>query len=572
MELVKALVEYLEKLGTSHVFGVGGASIEPLFHELHWRTKIKPVLAKHEASAVTMAEGYFRQTGKMGVVMVTSGGGAFHTLAPLTEALASGVPLLVIVGQIPRVLEGRGGFQDSSGQATPIEAVAIFKPETVATRRLNHAEELGETLDFLITIALNKRGPCALLINRDLFTHELSSVPQPQLGTWQLTSAAIDNLAPAITAIKRARRPLIIGGKGIAFEGYRQQFYEFVLLTEAKVALTADAKGLWDHCDRAFVGLVGVMGNPSAQAALDLADVIIVVGTALPMMSRPKFQQGEAKTLVSLHRLPTLLGSEEVTGLTVIDVVGQTQHNLAYFCAELSDSVMTTPKDFPPISLDFLNPNPTGETGRSGTIKMRFAIDSLSAMYADDTDTFVDAGNVGAAAIHYFKPRGEALFSVALGMGAMGHSFGCAIGSCIASGRRSLVIAGDGAFFMYGMEIHTAWQYNLPITFVLFNNNAHGMCHVREEVFLGVKTGDNLFKTSCLGAGIAAMMPGLPAFDVSEASALLEALVTIKRLDGPAVLALSIDPDEMPPFQSFLTHKPTERSQTCPTQIKPTST
>jgi acetolactate synthase-1/2/3 large subunit len=115
------------------------------------------------------------------------------------------------------------------------------------------------------------------------------------------------------------------------------------------------------------------------------------------------------------------------------------------------------------------------------------------------------------------------------------------------------VIAGDGSFFMHGMEIHTAMQYRLPITFVLFDNHAHAMCVTREQLFYGDRYSYNRFGPSRLGAGLAAMFPGLPAYDVTEMRQLSGALGMALDIDGPSVLSIECSADEIPPFAAFLT-------------------
>ena len=116
-----------------------------------------------------------------------------------------------------------------------------------------------------------------------------------------------------------------------------------------------------------------------------------------------------------------------------------------------------------------------------------------------------------------------------------------------------MVIAGDGSFFMHGMEIHTACQYGLPITFVLFNNNAHAMCVTREQLFYSDMYSYNRFRQSSLGAGLAAMFPGLSAVDVCEIGQLPGALEAALAVDGPAVISVECSADEIPPFVPFLT-------------------
>lgn len=561
MRLDAALAQYLADSGLSHVFGVSGANIEHLFYALREQGQVIPVLAKHEANAVTMAEGYFRKTGKMGAVMVNSGGGAFNTLSPLTEALASGIPMLVIAGQILQAGEGRGGFQDSSGRSnfrSPIDAEAIFQPVAVAVRKLIAAHQLREILDELVAAALAGRGPVVLLIPRNLYGEDVGSLTQVRAATPEPISAPLiqTDLDIAVAALMAAQRPLLIVGKEVAYSGARSLLKQLVLRTGALVTVTPDGKGLWDHQAADFAGVMGVMGHTSAEAAFAAADVIVAVGTALPFMSRPALLAFAHKRIISIHRLPTFIRHEDAPGLKITEIIGDLVTSLDAVSQRLP--LRTSPEPIQPMwplpqPVECLEISDTPQPG-TGMVPMRTAIDLVSAAYPE-ADVFVDAGNSGAAAIHYMMHRGSSLFSVALSMGGMGHSFGCAIGAAFAqqpSRKRSVVIAGDGAFYMCGMEIHTAWQYNLPITFILFNNNSHGMCHIREAVYFGEPTRDNLFHPSQLGAGLATMLPGLSGYDVSDTATLTEVLASVARTDGPAVLSLNTSPNEMPPFLPFL--------------------
>jgi acetolactate synthase-1/2/3 large subunit len=120
------------------------------------------------------------------------------------------------------------------------------------------------------------------------------------------------------------------------------------------------------------------------------------------------------------------------------------------------------------------------------------------------------------------------------------------------SADRTVVIAGDGSFFMHGMEIHTALQYRLPITFVLFDNHAHAMCVTREQVFYGDQYSYNRFGPSRLGAGLAAMFPELRSVDVDDIGALPAALAGALDVQGPSVISIECSADEIPPFAAFL--------------------
>jgi acetolactate synthase-1/2/3 large subunit len=177
---------------------------------------------------------------------------------------------------------------------------------------------------------------------------------------------------------------------------------------------------------------------------------------------------------------------------------------------------------------------------------------ALDAMLPDGTDVIVDAGNIGASAIHYLPARRDGRFIVALGMGGMGYSFGAGVGVAFGRRRRTIVIAGDGSFLMHGMEIHTALQYRLPVTFLLFDNHAHAMCVTREQLFYDDLYSYNRFGPSRFGAGLAAMFPGLLSSDVDDIDQLPGALRTALAADGPSVVSVECSADEIPPFAAFL--------------------
>jgi acetolactate synthase-1/2/3 large subunit len=141
-------------------------------------------------------------------------------------------------------------------------------------------------------------------------------------------------------------------------------------------------------------------------------------------------------------------------------------------------------------------------------------------------------------------------------MGGMGYSFGAAIGAAFARGR-TVIIAGDGSFFMHGMELHTAIQHALPLLVIVFNNNAHAMCAIREQLYFpATGSSRNRFRASRLGDGIAAMFPGIPAATVSDCGELAEAVRHGLGSAGPSFIDVACDPAEMPPFAPFLKEQP----------------
>ena len=268
--------------------------------------------------------------------------------------------------------------------------------------------------------------------------------------------------------------------------------------------------------------MIGTRLSVTARAGLDdaLASVpTYSIGSAAPFVSSTHVHTENLRGSLTLLT-QALNGSGRPTGVRVPDVVLRTE----------------------------LEPPPHDGPG----VRYRDAMAVLDAALPDGVDIIVDAGNIGASAIHYLPARRDGRFIVALGMGGMGYSFGAGLGVAFGRRRRTVVIAGDGSFFMHGMEIHTAVQYRLPVTFLLFDNHAHAMCVTREQTFYDDLYSYNRFGPSRLGAGLAAMFPGLASVDVTEIDDLPAALQAALDVDGPSVVSVECSADEIPPFANFL--------------------
>jgi acetolactate synthase-1/2/3 large subunit len=178
-------------------------------------------------------------------------------------------------------------------------------------------------------------------------------------------------------------------------------------------------------------------------------------------------------------------------------------------------------------------------------------LEAVARSLPDGSVVLVDAGNAGASSIHYVRAPRDGHWLVAMGMAGMGYAFGAAVGAACATGRRCTVIAGDGAFFMQGLDVHTAVEHDLPITYVILNNGAHGMCLVRERLLLADNAGYNAFRRSHIGAGLAAMFPRLEGRDCRTMTELEEALARAAQRRGPSVIGVELAEVEVPPFVAF---------------------
>src|ERR1700729_375712 len=560
--VVDHIVEHLARIDSDYIFGVDGANIEDLYDAAHFCSDITAVLAKHEFSAATMADGYSRSGAGLGVVAATSGGGALNLIPGLGESLASRVPVLALVGQPATTMDGRGSFQDTSGRNGSLNAEALFSAVSVFCRRVLTPADIVSALPDAIAAA-RTGGPAVLLLPKDIQQSrvDVNGYDKRNGHGVDPTRSPIGDPHPIVRALRWANGPItIIAGEQVARDDARYELEELRALLHAQVACVPDAKdvaGTPGSGSSSALGVTGVMGHPGVADAVAASALCLVVGTRLSVTARTGLDDALASVpTFSIGSTPPYL---PCTHVHTEDLRG----SLAMLTRALSGPGRPRGLRVPDFVADTeLNPPSFAGTG----VRYRDAMVVLDRVLPDGTDIVVDAGNTGAAAIHYLPVRREGRFAVALGMGGMGYSFGAGIGMAFArrktrgSSRRVVVIAGDGAFFMHGMEVHTAVHYRLPVTFVLLNNNAHAMCVTREQLYYNDFYSYNRFSPSHLGAGLAAMFPKLSSLDVSDTTGLASAVRDSLNVDGPSVISVECAADEIPPFAPFLGTESTNSS------------
>ncbi|MDH6108345.1 acetolactate synthase-1/2/3 large subunit [Kitasatospora sp. MAP12-15] len=552
VRLVDYLARELAQAGVRHVFGVGGANIEDLYDALHATGDvIRTVVAKHEFSAATMADGQARATGRLGVVAVTSGGGAVNLLPGLAEAYASRVPLLAFVGQPPTALEGHGAFQDTSGRAGSFDARELFAPVSRFCARVEDPDAIPELLDRALAAARSHpRGPAVLLLPKDVqqaLVEVREPLPAPPAPPVHAEPRLLDR---AVDVLRSAERVLVIAGEGVAAGDARAELAELAQRLGAWVAVAPDAKDVFDNHDARFAGVAGVMGHPNVLRCLQRADACLLVGTRLPAMARAGLEQALAGT-------PVVCVDPEPPFVPGLWLGGELREALRTVTDRLATADPLDPATRPAPA--HTGPSPLATPPLAGTAptaggrtSYAAAVAAVEAALPAHAHVFVDAGNAGASTIHLLPAPRHGRFVVAVGMGGMGYTFGAGIGAALATGQRTYVIAGDGAFFMHGMEVHTALEHGAPVTFVILNNNAHAMCATREQIFLGAAHPSNLFRPTDIAAGVAALFPGLDVTGAADAAQLRQALLRSNASSGPAFVTLDFDPAEIPPFLPFL--------------------
>lgn len=533
------IAETLVAAGLRHVFGVGGANIEDLFAAVQrQRPRLRIVLAKHEHAAGAAADAYARLTGGPGVVLTTSGGGAMNVVHALAEAKASRAPLLALIGEPPTDLQGRGAFQDTSGRNGALDAAAVFGPVTVSCRRVGRAADVPDALEAAVAAAQGPvPGPAVILIAKDV--QGMTADQRPRSPRQEPVAPARSD-APAIARAVRLMTSgpvVVIAGDEVARQRAGEPLARLVDLLDARVAVAPDARDAFDNADPRFLGVAGAMGHRAVAAALSGAACCVLVGTRLPLLARMGLEPIlRERSLVALAPEPPFVSSPDCV------------HLGGDLRADLRQLSIALARPLPPAPARPRQPD--GPAG-SGDWSAAQAVRAVARSAPAGGVIVVDAGNTGAEAVHHLTLPAGGRWLLAMGMAGMGWSFGAAIGAACATGRRCTALAGDGAFFMHGMEVHTAVQHRLPITFVVLDNRAHGMCLVRERLLLGTESGYNSFGPAHLGAGLAAMFPGLAACDCATLPEFEAALRRAADSDGPAVIVAELPSVDVPPFLAF---------------------
>src|SRR5258707_3798258 len=298
--VVDYIVEHLAGAGVDHIFGVDGANIEDLYDAAHFRSDITAVLAKHEFSAATMADGYSRSGAGfgsgLGVVAATSGGGALNLVAGLGESLASRVPVVALVGQAPTAMDGCGSFQDTSGRNGSLDAEAVFSAVSVFCERVLTPADVVSALPRAIAAA-RTGGPAVLLLPKDIQQGYVDVG-----GHWRGRTAQdlrpIGNPHPIVQVLRHANGPItIIVGEQVARDDARAELEALRAVLRARVATVPDAKdvaGTPGFGSSSALGVTGVMGHPGVAEAVAASAGCLVVGNRLSVTARTRLDDALA--------------------------------------------------------------------------------------------------------------------------------------------------------------------------------------------------------------------------------------------------------------------------------------
>ena len=480
----QAVIASLEAEGVEKLFGYPGGQAIKIYDALYDSKQIHHILARHEQAAVHEADGYARSTGKVGVVLVTSGPGATNTVTGIATAYMDSVPLVVITGQVPRAMIGTDSFQEC-------DIVGITIPIVKHSFLLQSIEELPKTFREAFHIAKTGRpGPVLIDIPSDLASQEIvfdypDDVNIPSYRPTYRGNAK--QIRAAVEAIKKSERPVMYVGGGVGISGASKEAVELSRIAQIPVVTTLMAKGAVPENYELNLGMVGMHGSKYANMTLNQSDLIICCGARFSDRVTGKLDGfAPGAKVIHIDIDPAEIGKNRETQIPIVgDLKGVLEAMVASFSkstdapasSEWVRTVLSWRDRFPLYDAG-VGDNPAEIVPE---IAMRQLSDALDPM---NSIVVTEVGQHQMWAAQMIERDAPRTFLTSGGLGTMGFGFPAAIGAQVGNPDKTVVcVAGDGSFQMNSQEMATAAINGIPVKVVIVDNRALGMVHQWQKLF-----------------------------------------------------------------------------------------
>jgi acetolactate synthase-1/2/3 large subunit len=518
------VVEALRAEGVRHVFGIPGVHNLPVYDALLRQSAITHVLARHEAGAAFMADGYARASGEPGVVIVTTGPGATNTLTPLAESYAASVPVVVIMSDIASSLVGRdlGALHEVPNQ------IDCFRPVTRWAEALTDGRDIATSVAGAFDLLRTGRpGPIALSIPNDLLFARTEGTRRR--GGGRRPPCHVSDIEEAARLLRAAARPLVVAGGGVVAAGAEAELRAVARRLGAPVVTTVTGRGAVDERDPLWHSVL-----PDRRRTADVlraADVVLAVGCKFGHRSVEKLNVALAaeQTLIHLDLDAAVIGRMFKAAL---GIVGDARDGLGRLVAALGDGAPATGWDRAWLA------RVHASTGPRDTPEVARLVETLRAACPDDTIVVNDQTGLTYWMEWRFAVLAPRTFLYPVGSAVLGYGVPAAIGAKIARPDRPvLCVAGDGGFLFSINELATAVKYRLPIVFLVVNDDRLGAIKWLQEQFFG-RWGEADLTNPDFPALARAF--GARGERLTGPDALPGALAAAFAADGPTVLELNV--------------------------------
>ena len=483
--VVRALVEN----GVEVLFGYPGGAVLPIYDALFHEPRLKHVLVRHEQGATHAAEGYARSTGKVGVVLVTSGPGATNAVTGIVDALMDSIPLVVITGQVPTTLIGSDAFQEC-------DTVGITRSATKHNVLIRDVNDLARALHEAFHIAASGRpGPVLIDIPKDVQFAKAPYQGKAEVKFAHAYKPKLDGdaakIAEAVELIARARRPVLYTGGGVINAGpaASRALRDLAHATGAPVTSTLMGLGAFPAADPQWLGMVGMHGAYEANHALHDCDVMVCIGARFDDRVTGRldaFSPGSKKIHIDID--PASIGKIVRADVGIVGDAGRV-------LKAMLSAFQARGKRRDPNQLSAWWAQIDQWRARKGfaykssadVIKPQYAIQRLAAL-TQDRDVYIttEVGQHQMWAAQFFPFQEPNRWMTSGGLGTMGYGVPAAVGVQIAHpGSLVIDIAGEASVQMTMQEMSTAIQYDLPIKLFILNNEWMGMVRQWQQLLHG---------------------------------------------------------------------------------------
>jgi len=526
--------EMLEHEGVDVVFGFPGGAI---MHTYHPRQdyNVHHVLVRHEQGAAHAADGYARVSGKVGVVLVTSGPGATNLVTGIANAMMDSSPMVCITGQVASSLVGSDAFQET-------DITGITLPITKHNYMVTHVEELAQTIHEAFYVARSGRpGPVLIDLPKDIQMAETDFEPpegEVQLPGYEpVGDADPEAVKRAAALINAAERPVILAGHGVVMSSSGEKLRKLVEKAHIPVALTLLGKGGFPESHPLALGMMGMHGEAYVNVAIQEADLLIAAGMRFddrvtgalerysPHSRKIHIDIDAAEINKIVHADVPLLGDL----YQVLDqLLGQVEPATHTPWLEKIDEWIAGTR-----SRDVVSRSP--DEGLTGP----HVVHAICEATKGDAILVTDVGQHQMWAAQYYRYDHGFPLVTSGGLGTMGFGLPAAVGVQVAKPDHEVwVVMGDGGFQMTAQELGTIVQEKLPLRMALINNNYLGMVRQWQEMFY-----DQRYEsTHLLNPDFMALVQayGIRSWRVTNDTEARQAIAEAREHDGPAFIEFQI--------------------------------
>lgn len=520
-----AVCAALEALNVRTVFGIPGQHNLALYDALARRNRIRLVGARHEAGAVHAADGYARATGELGVAIVTTGPGTANAMNGLYEAGFASSPVLLITTQIDRAYLGRsrGFIHDADNQ------LAMLRTVTRRSECVAHGHRITETiLSVAADILTGRPQPGAVEIPTDLLSASVGQLRAEPIAPRRIApdEALIDRAA---ALLGKAKRPLIWVGGGCVSSDAAEEVRALAAKLGAPVVSSYNGRGVIPTDDPLFVG--SQTHYPAFRELLEQADAVLAIGTRFQAVASWFWSLPMPPRLIHIDADATMIGRNYPAE---IGIVGDAKLGAVALVSRLGD--VAPERDYLALAEQTRAALAAETEQRIGPdhVAISDAVDRLAPrsrnLVCDATMTGTTWGNLR---VPVRAPR-QFTYSTSL---AIGPALPLGIGAAIGSGRRTIVLHGDGGVMLHVGELANAVEANAPVTVLVFNNRSYGSLKYIQSMMGARTVGVDLHTPDFAALGTAM---GVPSRRVDSVAGFEEAFADAMRAEGPNLIEIDI--------------------------------